>query len=85
MAIITYPDIVFAILKLLHFLINPSLTYVQMVNKIINYLLSTYILRLKFGERNKLKIIINTSFTDNISNQKNSQGYTMRLFRGLIT
>ena len=67
MVIITYLDIVFAILKLLHFLTNPNPIYIQVVNKVINYLLGIYILKFKFGGGDKLKIIINTSFMDNIS------------------
>ena len=85
MAIITYPNITFTILKLLHFLTNPNPTYIQVVNKIINYLLSTYTLRLKFGGGDKLKIAINASFTNNTNNQKNSQEYTIHLFKRLIT
>ena len=84
MAITTRPNITFAILKLSRFLTNPNPIYIQMVNKIINYLLSIYILRFKFGRGNKLKIIINAFFTNNISNQKNSQGYTIHLLKGLI-
>ena len=67
MAIITRLDIIFAILKLLHFLTNLNPIYIQTVNKIISYLLGTRILKLKFRGGDKLKIIINTSFTDNIS------------------
>ena len=85
MAITIYPNIIFTILKLSHFLTNPSPTYVQVVNKVINYLLSTRTLGLKFKGRDKLEIVTNTSFTDNISDQKSSQGYTMHLFKGLIT
>ena len=70
MVIITRLDIIFVILKLLYFLINPSPIYIQAVNKIINYLLSTCTLRLKFGGGDKLEIITDASFTDNISNQK---------------
>ena len=84
MAIIIRLNITFIILKLLHFLINPNPTYIQMVNKIINYLLSTRTLKLKFGGGDKLKIVINTSFTNNTNNRKSSQGYTIRLFKGLI-
>ena len=84
MAIIIYLNIIFAILKLLRFLTNPSPIYMQIVSKIINYLLNIYILGFKFGGGDKLKIITNTSFTDNISNRKSSQGYAIRLFGGLI-
>ena len=55
-------NIIFVILKLLYFLINPSLIYMQMVNKVIHYLLNIRILRFKFGEKNKLEIITDTSF-----------------------
>ena len=43
-----------------------------MVNKIINYLLGTRTLRLKFGGGDKLKIAMNASFTDNTNNRKSS-------------
>ena len=72
MAIITRPNIIFAILKLLYFLTNPSLIYIEAVNKVINYLLSICILRLKFGGRDKLKIVINASFMNHINDRKNS-------------
>ena len=85
MAIITRLNIIFVILKLLYFLINPSLIYIQMVNKIINYLLGICILRLKFEGGDKLEIVTDASFADNISDQKSLQGYIIRLFGGLIT
>ena len=53
-----------------------------MANKIINYLLSTCILKYKLGGGNKLEIITDTFFTNNINNRKNSQGYTIHLFKG---
>ena len=70
MVIITRLNIIFVILKLLYFRTNPSPIYIKMVNKVINYLLNIYILKFKFGGGNKLKIIINASFTDNISYRK---------------
>ena len=82
--IITRLNIIFAILKLLHFFINPSPRYIQIVNKVINYLLGTYTLRFKFGGGDKLKIITDASFMNDINNQKSSQEYTIRLFKGLI-
>ena len=72
MAIITHLNIIFIILKLLHFLTNPNPIYMQMVNKVINYLLGTCILRFKFGGGDKLKIVTDASFTDNTNNQKSS-------------
>ena len=43
-----------------------------MANKIIIYLLSIYTLGFKYGGGNKLKIITDISFINNINNQKNS-------------
>ena len=40
----------------------------QIVNKIIGYLLGTCILGFKFGGGDKLKIITDAFFTNNISN-----------------
>ena len=51
----------------------------------MNYLRSTRILKLKFGEGNKLKITLNISFANNTINRKNLQGYIMQLFGGFIT
>ena len=61
-------NIIFIILKLLYFLINLNPTYIQMVNKVINYLLNIYILKFKFGGKDKLKIVMNTSFINNTNN-----------------
>ena len=55
-----------------------------MVNKVINYLLGIRTLKFKFGEGDKLKIVTDIFFMDNINNRKSLQGYTMRLFGGLI-
>ena len=56
----------------------------QAVNKVINYLLGTCILKFKFGGGDKLKIITDVSFANDISDRKSLQGYAMRLFGGLI-
>ena len=42
-----------------------------MVNKVINYLLNINILKFEFRGGDKLKIIINIFFINNINNQKN--------------
>ena len=84
MAIITRPNITFVISKLSHFLTNPSPIHMQAVNKVINYLLGTRTLGLKFGGGDKLEIVTDASFADDISDRKSSQGYAMRLFGGLI-
>ena len=70
MAIITCLNIAFAILKLSRFLTNPNPTHIQAANKVINYLLGTRTLRLKFEGGDELKIVINTSFINNTNNKK---------------
>ena len=50
----------------------------------MNYLLSTRILGFKFEEVDKLEIIMNASFVNDISNQKSSQEYAIRFLKGLI-
>ena len=67
-AIIIRLNIIFAILKLLRFFINPNPIYIQVVNKIINYSLGICILGFKFGGGDKLGIIMNVSFANNINN-----------------
>ena len=85
MAIITRPDITFTTSRLARFLTNPSPTHIKTVNRVINYLRSIKTLRLKFGGGDELEIVLNALFTNNIINRKSLQGYTIRLFRGLIT
>ena len=56
-----------------------------MVNKVIHYLLSISKLGLKFEGGDKLEIVINASFADDISDRKSLQAYAIRLFGGLMT
>ena len=42
----------------------------QVVNKVINYLLGIYILGFKFGGGDKLEIVTDASFVDNINDRK---------------
>ena len=75
----------FTILKLTRFFTNPNPIYIKAVNRVINYLRSTWTLGLKFGGGDKLEITLNTSFTNNTIDRKSSQGYTIQLFGGFIT
>ena len=72
MAVTTRPDIVFAVLRLVRFLINPGLLHHKVANKVINYLASTKDLTLHFGGFNNLKMASNALFADNTLDRKNS-------------
>ena len=68
----TRPDIIFIILRLARFLINPGPLYYKVVNKIINYLASIKDLILCFRGFNNLEVVSNALFADNTLDQKNS-------------
>ena len=56
---------VFAVLRLARFLINPGLLYHKVINKVINYLISIKDLALYFGGFNNLKVVSNALFVNN--------------------
>ena len=72
MAVTTRPDIVFAVLRLVRFLINPGSLYHKVVDKVINYCISIKNLTLYFGGFNNLKVVNNALFADNTLDQKSS-------------
>ena len=71
-AVTTRPDMAFAILQLIRFLINPGLLHYKVTNKVINYLINIKDLTLYFGGFNNFKVVNNTLFTNNTLNRKNS-------------
>ena len=84
MAVITRPDMAFAVSRLARFLINPGPLHHKVANKMINYLTSIKDLILYFGGFNNLEVVNNTLFADNTLDRKNSQVFIIKLFRGLI-
>ena len=65
MAVITRPDIAFAVSQLARFLINPGLLYHKVINKVISYLISTKDLILYFEDFNDFEVINNALFANN--------------------
>jgi hypothetical protein len=65
-------------------MLNPGLAHYVAANQTLLYLLSTQNLALRQGGGLYLEVVSDTSFADNSSNRKSLQGYTIRLFRGLI-
>ena len=72
MAVITRPDVVFVVLRLARFLINPGPLYYKVIDKVINYLISIKDLALYFGGSNNLKVVSDVLFTDNTLDRKSS-------------
>ena len=72
MAVTTRPDIAFAVLRLIRFLINPGPLYYKIINKVINHLVSIKDLALHFGGFNDLEVVSDALFADNTLNRKNS-------------
>ena len=63
---------VFTVLRLARFLINPGPLHHKVANKVINYLISIKDLTLYFGGFNDLEVISNALFADNTLDRKNS-------------
>ena len=63
---------VFMVLRLARFLINPGLLHYKVINKVINYLVGTKDLALHFGGFNNLEVINNALFADNTLDRKSS-------------
>ena len=53
-------------------------------NRVLCYLRNTYLTALEQGGADSLEIASNASFRDNAINRKSLQGYTIKLFSGLI-
>ena len=72
MAVITRPDVAFAVSRLARFLINPGPLHHKVANKVINYLASIKNLALYFGGSNDLEMANNALFADNTLDRKSS-------------
>jgi hypothetical protein len=83
-AVITRPDIAFAISRLTRFNLNPSPEHHAAATRIINYLLSTRFHALELGGGDTLETWSDASFADNSTDRKSSQAYVIRLFGGTI-
>ena len=72
MAVITRPDMAFAVLRLARFLINLSPLYHKVVDKVISYLASIKDLALYFGGFNNLEVVSDTLFAKDTLDRKRS-------------
>ncbi|KAF7543720.1 hypothetical protein G7046_g9943 [Stylonectria norvegica] len=83
-AVITRPDIAFAVSRLARFMENPSDMHCEAADRVLNYLYATRFLALQFGGGDEFQIHSDASFADNTADRKSSQAYAMKLFGSLI-
>jgi hypothetical protein len=83
-AVITRPDIAFAVSRLSRFNNNPGPEHHEAVDRILLYLKNTHGLALQLGGGNGFLVASDASFADNALDRKSSQAYIMKLFGGVI-
>jgi hypothetical protein len=82
-AVTIRPDIAFATSRLACFLTNLSTKHHNAADRVLLYLLKTKWMVLQLGGVS-LQVASDASFADNTLDHKSSQGYTIKLFNGLI-
>jgi len=83
-AIVTRPDIAFAVLRLVRHNQNPSPEHYTAADRVLRYLYGSRFLALQLGGTDDLRVACNASFADNTTDRKSSQGFAISLFGGLI-
>jgi hypothetical protein len=83
-AVITRPDIAFAVSRLARFSTNPGAEHHAEADRAIRYLSSTRALALQLGQGDDFEVASDASFADNTLDRTSSQAYVMKLFGGTI-
>lgn len=83
-AVITRPDIAFAVSRLARFNSNPGPAHHLAADRVLQYLGRTRQYALRFGGADNLEIASDASFADNTEDRKSSQAFAIKLFGGLI-
>ncbi|EAQ89508.1 hypothetical protein CHGG_06127 [Chaetomium globosum CBS 148.51] len=83
-AVITRPDVAFAVARLARFNQNPGPEHHRAADQVLRYLHVTRSLALRLGGGDYLRVASDASFADNSIDRKSSQGYAITLFGGLI-
>jgi hypothetical protein len=83
-AVMTRPDIAFAVSRLARFNSNPGPKHHYTADRVLRYLYRTRHLALQFGGADDFEIASDASFADNSLDRKSSQAYIMKLFGGTI-
>jgi hypothetical protein len=83
-AVITRPDVAFAVSRLARFNINPGPQHHDAADRVLRYLKTFRGLALQYGGDDEFVVASDSSFADNTQDRKSSQGFAMKLFGGLI-
>lgn len=83
-AVVTRPDVAFAISRLARFNQNPGPEHHEAADRVLIYLKTTHDLSLEYGGGNDLETASDSSFGDNTLDRRSSQAHTIKLFGGLI-
>jgi len=83
-AVVTRPDIAFAVSRLARFLTNPGPLHQAAADRTLLYLKRHRDLGLQLGGGDEYLVASDASFADNTADRKSSQGYAMKLFGGLV-
>lgn len=88
-ASITRPDVAKLVNKLAEFLTNPSPKYIELIDRVIAYLLATKHYALQYGgvegqEKEVFTIASDAAFADDYQNRRSSEGYLSKLFGAAV-
>lgn len=83
-AVISRPDIAFAVSRLARFSQNPGPKHHIAADRVMLYLRYRHGLALQFGGDNDFIVASDASFADNTIDRKSSQAYIVKLFGGII-
>jgi hypothetical protein len=83
-AVITRPDVAFAVSRLARFATNPGPEHQAAADRVLLYLQETRYLALQYGGEDDFRVASDASFADNTVDRKSSQAYAMKLFGGMI-
>lgn len=76
-AVMTHPDIAFAVSRLARFMTNPGPEHQKAADRVLLYLHTTRNFALQFGGRDDLRAASDASFADNTMDRKSSQSYAI--------
>ena len=83
-AVITRPDVAFAVSRLARFTTNPGPKHHEAADRVLLYLHSTSSLALQYRREDDFQVASDASFADNSIDRKSSQAYAMKLIGGMI-
>ena len=86
-AVMSRPDVAFAVSKLAQFLTNPSPEHSSVADRVISYLYCTKTLAIEFTVNKEMEILVcwsDAAFADDTETRRSSDGYLFKLYAGAI-